>query len=391
MSGLARWLWSCQALRGVTCQVAVIDEAGFARESMVKNVIYPLLGVKDTALLATSTPSADGMQNYYSRLFTLKNDDGTPVFQRHQIGLACQSCRRLGRPEDCEHNLSFQPTWKSADGGRMRRIMGSETFQREQQGLMPDAKKPAFIPSYLDLLERQTDYAYGGRANLVFVAVDPAGGSSKSSELSLMLGTFNRDGALIVSSRCRRSVVARRVLEVGREQVFRHFREFVAFALAFEWMHPSAIGVAGDEQRIVIAFEADWIAFSPEVVDQPRQHGNQRMKDESAFALTARLRRFFDRITDHRSHGWMRDGQLHPAHAHEITRQLFVFLGIGTGVEQPLMQHVFGWSDALLFGMHPRGTQTFDHVVGCLRLLLDIGHCSFVRCGPMHACVNAAG
>lgn len=60
---------------------------------MFQEVIVPLLGVKDTAVLGISTPLDD--TNFYSQMTEMKAEDGkTPLFNVITISLICEVCPR---------------------------------------------------------------------------------------------------------------------------------------------------------------------------------------------------------------------------------------------------------------------------------------------------------
>jgi hypothetical protein len=57
-------------------------------------VIVPLLGVKDTAVIGISTPLDEN--NFYSQMIDLKQEDGvTPLFNVVSISLICDKCLGL--------------------------------------------------------------------------------------------------------------------------------------------------------------------------------------------------------------------------------------------------------------------------------------------------------
>jgi hypothetical protein len=68
-------------------------------------VVVPLLGVKNTALLAISTP--EGPFNYYTLLMEQKDQYGQDLFFIIRLGLICKACERSGAA--CTHRLHMNP------------------------------------------------------------------------------------------------------------------------------------------------------------------------------------------------------------------------------------------------------------------------------------------
>lgn len=178
----------------------ILEEAAYMDPKIVTDICVPLMQVKYTATLAISTPRDS--QNYYSHFFKMKKADGvTPLFNRVQIGLACEACRASGKGSECPHRLNLQPAWKTGqDLARM--LLTKEQFERESQGLFIEPHKPAFIPKFLSNWfnnEERMNYKYQQNAGIVFIAIDPSGGSTDQSEMSLVAATLNRNGEFVVS------------------------------------------------------------------------------------------------------------------------------------------------------------------------------------------------
>ena len=68
-------------------------------------VIVPLLGVSNTALLGITTPQ--DRFNYFSLLINLKDAHGNDLFYVIKIGLVCQACEKTGTA--CPHLLHLNP------------------------------------------------------------------------------------------------------------------------------------------------------------------------------------------------------------------------------------------------------------------------------------------
>jgi hypothetical protein len=82
-------------LRGCTADVVIMEEAAHMDKRVFNEVVVPLFGVINTAVLAISSPDDD--QNYYSELLELKTSTGETFFKVIKIGLACDSCFDAGK------------------------------------------------------------------------------------------------------------------------------------------------------------------------------------------------------------------------------------------------------------------------------------------------------
>lgn len=95
-------------LRGCSAEVVVLEEAAFMNPELFFQVVVPLLGVKNTAVLAISTPQDEF--NYYTELMALKDEKGASLFYSIVLGLVCDACKKTG--EACNHLLAMSPDWK---------------------------------------------------------------------------------------------------------------------------------------------------------------------------------------------------------------------------------------------------------------------------------------
>ena len=84
-------------------------------------VIVPLLEMDRTALLCISTPQ-DSL-NFYSGMMEMKHPNtGLPLFRTIKVGLACEACIAAGKPEQCTHQGSLVPEWKSSSKHSMIKV-----------------------------------------------------------------------------------------------------------------------------------------------------------------------------------------------------------------------------------------------------------------------------
>jgi hypothetical protein len=84
----------------------ILEEAAFMDPSTFFQVVVPLIGVKNTALVAITTPQDEG--NYFSELMVLKDQHGQRLFHCIELGLMCERCKR--EKLACQHKLHMSPS-----------------------------------------------------------------------------------------------------------------------------------------------------------------------------------------------------------------------------------------------------------------------------------------
>ena len=88
----------------------MLEEAAFIPQDVWLEVVIPLVEVKNTALVAISTPLDSS--NFYSTLVGMKDDEGRPVFDVLQAQAACAVCvEQLEDPSQCPHVQLERPSW----------------------------------------------------------------------------------------------------------------------------------------------------------------------------------------------------------------------------------------------------------------------------------------
>ena len=77
-------------LRGTGGDLIILEEAAFIASDVWTEVVIPLIEVKNTALIAISTPLDSS--NFYSTLVSMKDDRGESVFEVLEARAACAIC-----------------------------------------------------------------------------------------------------------------------------------------------------------------------------------------------------------------------------------------------------------------------------------------------------------
>lgn len=177
-----------QGLKGVGGKLICLEEASRLDRQVFEEVVIPLLGVKDTAVIAISTPLDE--TNMYSQMIDLKQDDGkTPLFNVISITLICELCQGKDLKDQicCPHRQSEIPPWKTARRQDLvKKLLESnpEMYKREQLGVITSNANHAFPVHQIDAFERSSTQI-NQFVDKVFCAIDPAGGPHSRARIAL--------------------------------------------------------------------------------------------------------------------------------------------------------------------------------------------------------------
>ena len=190
-----------QGLKGVTAKVIILEEASRLDTDVFFEVVVPLLGVANTALLGISTPM--GEDDYYAQLTKLKDENERPLFKSLSIELCCPACRaKDATATQCVHRIDMLPEWKSEGRHeKVKRIMASvpELYMREALGVVASEKYGVFSSSQTSKLAGSLSGLKGTTTNIekssseypIFAVVDPTGGGSSKLALISVWVPFN--------------------------------------------------------------------------------------------------------------------------------------------------------------------------------------------------------
>lgn len=156
-------------------------------------MICPLLSVGNTSILGISTAQDDA--NYYSELTELKYEDSNElVFHSIKISTVCDACRLADKARTCTHLRHKQPPWKtSAAEAKVKAIMRNDpvAYAREHLGLIKGAGDYVFDRESVNKLLERDRYDLPNRIPIIYVAIDPAGGGTKSNFAFIALANIN--------------------------------------------------------------------------------------------------------------------------------------------------------------------------------------------------------
>lgn len=178
---------SVAGLKGQGGKLIILEEASRLNEEVFSEVVLPLLGVSNTALIAISTPLEE--QNFFSQLLTAKKPNGSSLFKVLNITLMCEKCR-AEKKDECPHSAAL-PSWKSeARGELVKELMkgNRDMWLREQVGVVTSKDTSAFDLASVDrafLKENRTNLEVTViQDNTVYVAIDPSGGGVSNTAIA---------------------------------------------------------------------------------------------------------------------------------------------------------------------------------------------------------------
>ncbi|KAK3255106.1 hypothetical protein CYMTET_35733 [Cymbomonas tetramitiformis] len=183
-------------LKGVGAKVIILEEASRLDEAVFTEVIVPLLNVRDTAMLAISTPLDEN--NFYSTLLNMKDPvTRGPMFNVLEIKLICDVCSAKGVKDVCVHRRELIPPWKN---DHRRESMTKALFEsqprmymQEQLGISSSTDARCFDVASVDDFGNSSSHLEGDPKH-AFVGIDTCGGGSNF--MALVSGVYSRDGVL---------------------------------------------------------------------------------------------------------------------------------------------------------------------------------------------------
>lgn len=218
-----------------------MEEASFMDADSFFDIVVPLLTLKNVALLCISTKGEDE-RNHFDVLLE------SGEIRKYEVSLICESCLAAGEKSDCKHRRDRIPPWSSKEArAKVQRIYGQahhDKYLREVVGIVkhnaqcfPTQQVNAtFSRPPVPLASKSVDH--------VFVAIDPAGGSSDSATRTSDYAVVSiiEQGCLIVG------VDAIDVSGIGmayQDQIVEHFRRVLTI--------PKCEGA-----MFVVAIENNW-------------------------------------------------------------------------------------------------------------------------------------
>ncbi|KAK3279798.1 hypothetical protein CYMTET_12335 [Cymbomonas tetramitiformis] len=191
-------------LKGVGAKVIILEEASRLDEAVFTEVIVPLLNVRDTALLAISTPLDEN--NFYSTLLRMREPNSDePMFHVLEVCLICETCAARGVKDVCEHRRELLPPWKSdhrrEEMTRMLFESQPQMYMQEQLGIPSGADASCFDRESLDRFASRmrceaTTSTVSQLSYDVYVAIDTCGGGNNM--MATVSGYLTAENELVV-------------------------------------------------------------------------------------------------------------------------------------------------------------------------------------------------
>lgn len=146
--------------------------------SVWTEVVIPLIEVKNTALIAISTPLDSS--NFYSTLISMKDETGNKVFEVYEGRAACAKCvETLEDPSKCPHVQLERPAWKSKEKQKVVKALyagNEQTMLRESMGVVTEGANGVFMRKMVQQVFDQPKKPIPPDTSHIFVAIDPNGG-----------------------------------------------------------------------------------------------------------------------------------------------------------------------------------------------------------------------
>jgi hypothetical protein len=187
---------SADTVRGVTGDLAFVDEIGFVKEEFLDQVVVPLL--TKCPIIAITTRNGK-VGNYVSRLIeSNKSDD--PFMKLIEKMMSCQVCRDKGKPDECEHMMAVLPEWQNPQAIKhIKRILSSKlnTYLRETLGIDGMEAEKCFDEAMVLSLQDFNRIEMSNVPNYILLAVDPAAGGVGSK--FGVISSYVQDDRIVVS------------------------------------------------------------------------------------------------------------------------------------------------------------------------------------------------
>ena len=222
ISKISSFPGKARTLRGTGGDLIILEEAAFISSEVWTEVVIPLIEVKNTALVAISTPLDSS--NFYSVLVNMKDENENRVFEVLEARAACQACiETLEDPSKCPHVQLERPTWKSKEKQKVVKALyagNEQTMLRESLGVVTEGSNGIFIRKQVNRLFETSRSSMPLDTEHIYVAIDPSGGGP--SHFAICSAIRNK-GTLQVTHAslymCRTHASLYNTLEIDRSTV----------------------------------------------------------------------------------------------------------------------------------------------------------------------------
>jgi len=191
-------------LRGQSPNVIILEEAAHLKEKVFFEAVAPLMGNDKVVTLAISTPE-NKRGNYYNMLLDLTKsaNSSEPLFYVIDLQNACEQCKQSGEAANCTHVQQVQPPWRTTARREMLDHIYSgkrDLYAQENRGVRMDQTLYVFDRKLIAYLKAKPRHVVPNRRiDLVFTAIDPAGGGTQS-DYAVVSTTFHTGEYVVRSS-----------------------------------------------------------------------------------------------------------------------------------------------------------------------------------------------
>lgn len=194
---------STDTVRGVTGDLAFVDELAFVKKKFLNEVVIPLL--TKCPILAITTRNGE-VGNYVSSLIE-SNDTDEPFMKLISKMMACEVCIDKGKPDECEHMMAILPEWQNPQAIKhIKRILAadSNTFLRETLGIDGMEAEKCFNKAMVMSLQDFNRIEFCNVPSYILLAVDPAAGGIGSK--FAVVSSYVQDDRVVVRIKGERGI-----------------------------------------------------------------------------------------------------------------------------------------------------------------------------------------
>lgn len=223
---------AAKTLRGQDVDVAVADEIAFlSHDIMTKDIaVHDIM--KKTALIFATTPLDE--ENIASILLDVRDKEGRLMFDLAYEAGACAECIAAKKADSCYHQLDGVPDHLSTDNQLQKALMSEEEYDQETQAIITTVGRRAFSDNMV--YDSEGSFMCLPRYNtpqhvpVVFLGIDPTGGSLTSSDFAVSAMYCTADFTMVICGLLAASVDD----HLDEEKAFRLFMRALRKNPSFE-------------------------------------------------------------------------------------------------------------------------------------------------------------
>ena len=151
-----------------------MEEFAYVPPECFFEVVVPLMMIKGVAFIGITTISGK-VDNYVNDFIRRK------VFDYVEITLICDTCRKSGKTDSCEHKKGEEPFWHDEENmSKIKNVYGeerSDQFARESLGILKQSPHACFDANDVNHLFSKPRESIRQAVKHLFLTIDPSGGS----------------------------------------------------------------------------------------------------------------------------------------------------------------------------------------------------------------------